>query len=381
MLRRDFLATLPCAAAAQTAAPGMSLNAFAEIVFLDIVRGYVTNLAKTSDSYAVVEYPDATITKNFLAKSGRSVTGVSRMLPAIAAWIAAKRQPSVLSIDGKKYDLLDVAGSALINGTNPGHKDYWQAAPPNEQNQRQVESSLIAWGLWLLRDALLPQMSSVERQRIDAWLASCTVVPMRNNNWAWFTAVNQAARTALKDRFDEFSYDRNAMFDDLRALDGMYAGGGWYNDDQPRFAYDYYNSWVFASHYFYWNAMVGSKYPEWSRIFGERLRSYLGTAPLFFGANGSHVLYGRSLIYRWAVLTPLVLSYAQKQWPHDPALLHRIVRGNLEYHWNHSAFDREKGKLTGDIFGFWNCRHSRIVYRWRTSLLGNAGVRDVAHPS
>ena len=70
MRRRDFLATLPCAAAAQTAAPGMSLNAFAEMCSWTFVRGYVANLAKTSDSYAVVEYPGATITKNFLAKSG-----------------------------------------------------------------------------------------------------------------------------------------------------------------------------------------------------------------------------------------------------------------------------------------------------------------------
>jgi hypothetical protein len=342
MRRREFLATLPCAAAAQTAT---SLNAFAEIVFLDIVRSYVANLAKTSDSYSVVEFPGATITKNFLSKSGLSATGVTRMLPAIAAWIAAKRQPGVLSIDGRKYDLLDIAGSALVNGTNPNHKDYWQAAPADSQNQRQVESSIVAWSLWLLRDTLLPQMSSIERQRINAWLASCTVVPVRKNNWAWFTAVNQAARTALKDQFDEFSYDRNAMFDDLRALDGMYAGGGWYNDDKPHYAFDYYNSWVFASHFLYWNAMVGSKFPEWSRIFGDRLRIYLGTAPLFFGSNGSHILYGRSLIYRWAVLTPLVPAYMQKQWPHDPAMLHRIIRGNLEYHWNHGAFDREKGKL------------------------------------
>jgi hypothetical protein len=357
MRRREFLTTLPCAAAAQTAPQATSLNAFSEIVFLDILRGHVASLAKTSESYAVVEYPGATITKNFLAKSGLSATGVTRMLPAIAAWIASKRQPGVLSIDGKKYDLLDVAGSALVNGTNPAHKDYWQASPPNAQNQRQVESSIIAWSLWLLRDALLPQMSSLERQRIDAWLASCTTIPVRKNNWAWFTAVNHAARTALKDRFDEFSYDRSAMFDDLRALDGMYVGGGWYNDDKPHYAFDYYNSWVFASHYLYWNAMVGSKFPEWSRIFGERLKVYLGTAPLFFGSNGSHILYGRSLIYRWAVLTPLVLAYVQKQWPHDPAMLHRIVRGNLEYHWNHGAFESEKGKLretysdkgTGDI--------------------------------
>ncbi len=347
MRRREFLAALPASAAlAQTTPPDTSLSALAEIVFLDIARGFANHAAKTSDGYAVVEYPNATVTKNFLAKSGKSATGVTRMLPALAAWVVSKRQPGVLSSEGKKHDLLDVTGSALVNGTNPAHKDYWGEAPKDRQDQRQVESSIVAWSAWLLRDSLLPQMSSQERRRLDEWLSSCTQVPVRRNNWAWFTAVNHAARLSLNEKFPEFSYGQTSMFEDLKALDAMYAGSeGWYNDDKPRAAFDYYNSWVFASHFLYWNAMVGSKFPDWSKMFGDRLRSYLTTAPLFFGANGSHILYGRSLIYRWAVLTPLVLAYTQKLWPHSEAMLHRIVRGNLDFHWANGAFDRDAGKL------------------------------------
>src|SRR4051794_14268838 len=123
MQRREFLAALPCAALAQTASDSTtSLNAFAEIIFLDITRRYLASLAKTSDSFAAIEYPGATITKSFMTRSGLSVTGVARMLPALAAWIAAKRQPSVISLEGRKFDLLDVVGSALVNGTNPAHK-------------------------------------------------------------------------------------------------------------------------------------------------------------------------------------------------------------------------------------------------------------------
>ena len=76
----------------------------------------------------MVEFPGATKTIIFLDEVRLSVTGVTRMLPAVAAWDRAKRQPGVLSIDGRKYDLLDIAGSALVNGTNPAHKDYWQAS-------------------------------------------------------------------------------------------------------------------------------------------------------------------------------------------------------------------------------------------------------------
>jgi hypothetical protein len=350
MRRRELLAALPCAAlAAQSKAPPvqqeMPFTAFAETMFLDILRGFVKNAANTSDSYAVVEYPDATVTQSFLAKSGLSATGVTRMLPAIASWIVSRRQPGILHIDGKQHDLLDVAGSAIVNGTNPDHQDYWGASPSDAQNQRQVESSIVAWTAWLLRDTLLPQMNTVERRRLDEWLASCTRREVRRNNWAWFTAVNIAARMALKDKFDEFTFDQNFMFDDLRALDGMYVGKGWYNDDKPRHAFDYYNAWVFASHFLYWNAMVGERFPEWSQMFASRLKDYLDTSPFFFGSNGSHVLYGRSLIYRFGVFTPLVLAYTQKQWPHAPALLQRIVRGNLEFHRATNGFDPAKGKL------------------------------------
>jgi hypothetical protein len=346
MQRREFLAAFPSVALGQPQRTGdISFNALAETAFLEILRGYVKHTARTSDSYSVVEYPEATVTKNFLSNSGLSATGVTRMLPALAAWIVSRRQPAILHIDGKQYDLLDVAGSALVHGTDPNHKDYWGASPADAQNQRQVESSIVAWTAWVLRDTLLPQMSSVERRRLDEWLASCTKREVRRNNWAWFTAVNIGARMALKDKFDEFTFDQSFMFDDLRALDGMYVGKGWYNDDKPRQAFDYYNSWVFASHFLYWNAMVGSRFAEWAQVFSARLKEYLETAPFFFGANGSHVLYGRSLIYRFGVLTPLVLAYTQKLWPHDAGLLQRIVRGNLEFHRATNGFDSDKGKL------------------------------------
>jgi hypothetical protein len=54
---------------------------------------------------------------------------------------------------------------------------------------------------------------------------------------------------------------------------------------------------------------------------------------------------GRSLIYRWAVVSPLVLGYQEGLWPHSPGLLRRIVRGQLEYHWSLGCFDDAKGKL------------------------------------
>jgi hypothetical protein len=56
-------------------------------------------------------------------------------------------------------------------------------------------------------------------------------------------------------------------------------------------------------------------------------------------------LFGRSLIYRWAVVLPLVMSYQRGMWPHSPGLLRRIVRGNIEFFWKAGAFDAERQKL------------------------------------
>lgn len=347
MIRRRFLALWPAATLAQRRkAPGRKAPPAAppppagqvKDLFAAIVRGYLTAARNTSPSLAVVEYPGATVTRNFLAQSGRSVTGVTRMLPALAAWALSGREPGM--------EVRDALILAFRNGADPGCPDYWLPSPAGRQNQRQVEASIAAWSLWLARDIVLPALDGRQRRNLAAWLRSCTRVPVRNNNWAWFTAVTLAACMRLQEKWPEFETDEAFMLDDLRALDAMAAGqSGWYNDGLRGSSFDYYNSWVFASHFLYWNALVGDKYPEWRRKFGGRLKLYLETAPFFFAAHGGHVLYGRSLIYRWGVLTPLVLAYQQGLWPHGPGLLRRLVERNILWQAALGAFDAAAGKL------------------------------------
>jgi hypothetical protein len=137
------------------------------------------------------------------------------------------------------------------------------------------------------------------------------------------------------------------MLEDLKALDAMYGEGtdGWYSDSPDQPIYDLYNFYVFPNFPLMWGRIIGERYPQWNEKFHARVKTFLETAPLFFAANGNHPLMGRSLIYRWAVLSPLVLGYREKLWPHSPGLLRRIVRGQLEYHWSLGCFDEQRGKL------------------------------------
>jgi hypothetical protein len=334
--RRQLLLSPAAAALAQP--QSTSLDRY----FLPVLEGYVRNCRRTSPSWAVCDFEDGLILKNSVARSGKTYDSVTRMLPAIAAWIAGGRSEQAAGVN-----LIEVLADTFRNATNPDHSDYWEASPAERQNQRQVEASIVAWSLWLVADRVLPRLSAVQRRNVQEWLASNTRVPVRRNNWAWFTAVNQAARLALSAKWNEFSGDERWMLADLEVLDKMAAPGndGWYSDSLAEPVYDYYNFWVFASHFLYWNRLAGNRHREWSRRFGDRIRRFLMTAPEFFGSNGSHVLFGRSLIYRWGVITPLVLAYTQGLWPHSPGLLRRIVRGNLEYLWSIGAFDSARGKL------------------------------------
>jgi len=342
MRRREFL-VLPWASMACRAGTGVPLGEY----FLPLVQGFMENALATSSSFAVCDFAGGTKREAALASSGKTYVSVSRVLPALAAWIASGRPPLRVPARGRAWDLRDVTRRIFIHAFDPAHPDFWGEAPADAPHQRQVEASLVAWSAWLLRESLLAELGPEHRRQLQAWLASCTRVPARRNNWAWFTAVNHAARLALSERWKEFAGDERSMLDDLAFLDSLALPGseGLYTDRPGEVLVDYYNFWVFASHYLYWRRMVGPRYPEWTRKFDRRLRDFLRLAPFFFGANGSHVLYGRSLIYRWAVLTPLVLSYLEGLWPHSPGLLRALVRRNLNCFWQVGAFDPEAGKL------------------------------------
>ena len=75
------------------------------------------------------------------------------------------------------------------------------------------------------------------------------------------------------------------------------------------------------------------------------------------------MLFGRSLIYRWAVVLPYVLAYQQKAWPYSPGLLRRIVRRNLEFHWELGAFDARGGQAARNVLRGGQSRDPRNVHR------------------
>jgi hypothetical protein len=329
-----------------------SVRADVEAFFLQILRGFLRNARATSDSYAVCDFPEGNRLKGCCTPAGKTYVSVARMLPAIADYLAGGGEP-IVALDGNdnaanpRIDLREVLLSIYRSAFDPGHPDYWGEPPTDKPTQRTVESALIGASLVRLGDDFVAQLTASQRASLNRWLASCTVVPERVSNHAWFTAINQASRLRLAGKFSEFAGDEKWMLADLEALDRLFVPGndGWYSDAPDLPVYDYYNFWTFGNFPLLWGRVIGERYPQWDAKFRERVKLFLQKTPYFFAANGAHPLFGRSLIYRWALLSPLVLGYELKLWPHAPGLLRRIVSKSLEYHRALGAYDEKLGKL------------------------------------
>jgi hypothetical protein len=334
--RRHFLQLIAAAlAGSQVAAPGQTTPAqsprrIIEDFFQPIVDGFLRNARATSPDLVTCDFAQGTKLKSCCTPSGKTYVSVARMLPAL-----------VTMRDGESLS------SVFRHAFNPQHPDFWGYAAANKPTQRTVESALVADALVRCDRKILENLSPQQRSNIQKWLASCTQVPERKTNHAWFTALNHAARLALSRQFPEFQGDEAWMIEDLRALDAMYGNGtdGWYSDSPDQPIYDYYNFYVFPVFPLMWGRTIGEDYPDWNKKFQERVTLFLEKTPYFFAADGSYPLMGRSLIYRWALLTPLVLGYQEGLWPHSAGLLRRIVRKNLSWHWQVGAFDEKNGKL------------------------------------
>lgn len=348
--RRDFLkaSTLALAGAALNpralwaAEAGTAFDAYAT----PLLEGFVRNARRTAPGYAVCDFEGGTLVSSCITPSGKTYVSVARILPLLGEWLGAGK-PKWLKVDGETVDLEEVAVDIFRNAFDPDFPHFWGKPPADKKTQRSVEAALVADGLWRMRERVVGRLTSRERTNIQEWLASCTSVPERDNNHAWFHCINQSARLRLSERWPEFRGDEAWMLADLKALDALFVPGqdGWYSDSPTIPIYDFYNFWTFGNFPLIWSGIIGERYPEWDAKFKERARLFLEKAPYFFGADGSQPWFGRSLLYRWAALSPLLLGYRQGVWPHSPGLLRRIVRANLEYHWKLGAFDPVTQKL------------------------------------
>ncbi|WP_333609458.1 DUF2264 domain-containing protein [Arsukibacterium sp.] len=218
------------------------------------------------------------------------IEGISRTLPMWAAYSSSPLAKPELS----EKMLLSLRES-LLNGTDPAHRYYWGEI--SNKSTLICEAADIALALWLVKDSLWLSFTEQQQQQILDWLKQVPGKITADNNWHLFVVQVDAVLAVLDSKHQFNSQHR------LTQLNSFYVGDGCYQDGKQG-AVDLYNAWGFHYHFFRLSQIM----PQYD-FQPQRLLDYCDWFQHLFTEQGV-VLYGRSLCYRFAVSTPLLIRAA-----------------------------------------------------------------------
>lgn len=264
-----------------------------------------------------------------------SVDGLEAFARIAVAWGARLRNPNnpeTLQFQGHEINIADLLKQGLLDGTNPESPDtYW--GDIEDMDQRIVENSNIAMAVWLSHERVFFRMTEPERAQVIAWLSQVDGKETWPDNWIFFPALSLAVRRRLGYPFSESDLDAR-----LEQMAAFYRGDGWYADGTGN-EFDLYNAWMFGCHYLMWAWIDGERRPDHRQLVLERAQLFLDQFPYFFGANGSYVAWGRSLVGRFAATIIFQLGHLLKINSPQLGLYRRIASGCLRYFVDHDCID------------------------------------------
>ncbi len=208
-------------------------------------------------------------------------------------------------------ELADWYARGIATGTDPHSPERWVRL--TEHGQAKVEAASIALILDLTRPWIWDRLSPSVQERVVEYLSPVVGdATYPDNNWLWFRLVVQ---TFLRSVGGPWS--ATDMADDLARHDSYRRTGGWIADGPAR-AFDHYTGWALHLYPALWARMSGvadlAADPAAGGLTqlleGRRERdaaaldAYLRDAVTLVGGDGSPLIQGRSLIYRFAAAAP-----------------------------------------------------------------------------
>ncbi|WP_225848040.1 DUF2264 domain-containing protein [Streptomyces sp. HPF1205] len=237
--------------------------------------------------------------------------------------------------------LLETYARGLAAGTDPRSPEAWPR--PDRLGQAKVEAASVALVLQLTRPWLWDRLDEGVRERVVDWLGTVVGQEYPPINWVWFRIV---VESFLREAGGPFSVAD--IEQDLAVHASLRRPGGWLSDGQER-AYDHYTGWALHLYPLLWTRLfdvTGTLCPPELRLRWERdLAAYLDDAVALIGADGSPLLQGRSLTYRFAAAAPLWTGAVTGAGGLAPGLVRRAASGMLRHFADRGAFEPD-GLLT-----------------------------------
>jgi hypothetical protein len=227
--------------------------------------------------------------------------------------------------------LADWYADGLRAGTDPASPTAWPRL--DQLDQARVEACSIALGLHLSRPWLWDRLPPSDQERIVAWLAGAIGQLYYPNNWVWFQIVVETFLRSVGGPWSADDIEAGlAMHESFARPDGSRPDGssperfgGWYADGDGRH-FDHYVGWALHVYPLLWADMPDAHCPDDLRqAWRDRLARYLDDAVLLIGADGSPLLQGRSLIYRFATAAPFWMGALTGATNLSPGLLRRAA--------------------------------------------------------
>lgn len=196
-------------------------------------------------------------------------------------------------------ELADFYRRGIMTGVDPDADDRWVRL--DEHPQAKVEAASLALVLDMTRPWIWDRLDALTQQRVVDYLAPVVGdATYPKTNWLWFRVVVQ---TFLRSVGGPWSAQDIA--DDLALHDDLVREDGWISDGFER-SYDHYVGWALHTYPVLWSRMRGADELAGGRTVADivRLDRYLQDAVALVGADGSPLVQGRSLIYRFAAAAP-----------------------------------------------------------------------------
>lgn len=191
----------------------------------------------------------------------------------------------------------------LVSLCDPESKSYI-AHRTGGPSQTLLELGSLCISMKAAEDVLWNPLTQEQKDALASLMLSYGEGPTIGSNWMFF---NVYILSFFKDQ--GYKVNEGKMKDWLQKLLDRYRGEGWYNDAP---AYDYYSMWAYQSYGPLWVEMFGKKmYPDLAQKFIDYEHDLVANYPYMFARDGRMNMWGRSICYRFAAVTPLpLLEYA-----------------------------------------------------------------------
>lgn len=165
-------------------------------------------------------------------------------------------------------------------------------------SQVLVEFGALSISLFVAPEVLWDPLTPSQKDALASVMLSYGDGPTVPSNWKFF---NIFVLSFFKEK--GYTVNEKLLIEYLDKSLQHYRGSGWYNDAP---AYDYYSMWAFQVYGPLWAEFFGKKYyPDYAKKFMINFKDLENNYPYLFSRDGQMIMWGRSMSYRIASISPL----------------------------------------------------------------------------